>query len=35
LKSGANINKIAKAADKDPDFSAIVRTNRPGFENRQ
>jgi hypothetical protein len=32
LKSGAHINTIAKAADKYPDFSAIIRTNRPGFE---
>jgi hypothetical protein len=32
LKSGAHINAIAKAADKYPDFSAIIRTNRPGFE---
>ena len=33
LKSRAHINAIAKAADKYPDFSAIIRTNRPGFEN--
>ena len=33
LKSSAHINAIAKAADKYPDFSAIIRTNRPGFEN--
>jgi hypothetical protein len=32
LKSGAHINMMAKAADKYPDFSAIIRTNRPGFE---
>jgi Domain of unknown function (DUF4105) len=32
LKSSAHINTIAKAADKYPDFSAIIRTNRPGFE---
>jgi uncharacterized protein DUF4105 len=32
LKSAAHINTIAKAADKYPDFSAIIRTNRPGFE---
>ena len=35
LKNRANINAIAKAADKYPDFSAIIRTNRPGFENSQ
>ena len=35
LKSRAHINAIAKAADKYPDFSAIIRTNRPGFENVQ
>ncbi len=33
LKSGAHINAIAKAADKYADFSAIIRANRPGFEN--
>jgi Domain of unknown function (DUF4105) len=33
LKSSANINVIAKAADKYPDFSAIIRANRPGFQN--
>ena len=33
LKSSAHINAIAKAADKYPDFSAIIRANRPGFEN--
>jgi hypothetical protein len=35
LKSSAHINTIAKAADKYPDFSAIIRTNRPGFENQK
>ena len=35
LKSRAHINAIAKAADKYPDFSSIIRTNRPGFENVQ
>ncbi len=35
LKSGAQINAIAKAGDKYPDFSAIIRTNRPGFENEK
>ncbi len=35
LKSRAHINASAKAADKDPDFSAIIRTNRPGFENQK
>ena len=35
LKSGAHVNAIAKAADKYPDFSAIIRTNRPGFENEK
>ena len=35
LKSKAHINAIARAADKYPDFSAIIRTNRPGFENAQ
>jgi hypothetical protein len=33
LKSSANINVIAKAADKYQDFSAIIRANRPGFQN--
>jgi hypothetical protein len=33
LKSSAHINAIAKAANKYADFSAIIRTNRPGFEN--
>src|SRR5882757_4043467 len=35
LKSGAHINAMAKAADKYQDFSAIIRNNRPGFENLQ
>ena len=35
LKSLAHINPIARAADKLPDFSAIIRANRPGFENRK
>jgi Domain of unknown function (DUF4105) len=33
LKSRAHINAIAKGADGSPDFSTIIRTNRPGFEN--
>ena len=33
LKRSAHINAVAKAADKNPDFSAIIRINRPGFEN--
>jgi Domain of unknown function (DUF4105) len=33
LKSRANINAVARATDKLSDFSAIIRTNRPGFEN--
>ena len=33
LKSRAHINAIAKTADKSPDFSTIIRINRPGFEN--
>jgi hypothetical protein len=32
LKSRANINPTAREADKSPDFSKIIRTNRPGFE---
>jgi hypothetical protein len=35
LKSMAHINAIAKAANNYADFSAIIRTNRPGFENLQ
>jgi Domain of unknown function (DUF4105) len=35
LKSRAHINAIAKAADTSPDFSAIIRTNVPGFGNSQ
>jgi hypothetical protein len=33
LKARALINEAAKAADKSPDFSAMIRANRPGFEN--
>ena len=32
LKTRAHINAIAKAADGSPDFSTIIRINRPGFE---
>ena len=32
LKSLAHINAIAKAGNNYADFSAIIRTNRPGFE---
>jgi hypothetical protein len=35
LKSRAHINSAAKAADKYPDFSAVIRNNRPGFENER
>jgi Domain of unknown function (DUF4105) len=35
LKRRAYINPAAKAADGDPDFSRIVRTGRPGFENME
>jgi Domain of unknown function (DUF4105) len=31
LKQRAYINPAARAADKDPDFSARIRENRPGF----
>jgi hypothetical protein len=31
LKTRAHVNMMAKAADKYPDFSAIIRANRPGF----
>jgi Domain of unknown function (DUF4105) len=31
LKSRAHINLAAQAADKDPDFSKLIRENRPGF----
>jgi hypothetical protein len=31
LKSRAHINPAAKAADKSPDFSHLIRVNRPGF----
>ncbi len=33
LKSRAHINADAKAADNSPDFSALIRVGRPGFEN--
>ncbi len=33
LKNRANINGVARTTDKLSDFSAIIRTNRPGFEN--
>jgi Domain of unknown function (DUF4105) len=32
LKTRAHINADAKAADNSPDFSALIRANRPGFE---
>jgi Domain of unknown function (DUF4105) len=32
LKSRAHINTIAKAAGESPDFSSIIRVNRPGFK---
>jgi hypothetical protein len=32
LKSRAHINADAKAADNSPDFSALIRVDRPGFE---
>jgi hypothetical protein len=35
LKSAAHINAAAKAADNSPDFSAMIRANRPGFENQE
>jgi hypothetical protein len=35
LKSRAHINATAKAADKSLNFSAIIRTNAPGFGNSQ
>ena len=35
LKSRAHINAAAKAADKSLNFSAIIRTNAPGFGNSQ
>jgi hypothetical protein len=31
LKSRAHINPAAKAADQSPDFSHLIRVNRPGF----
>jgi Domain of unknown function (DUF4105) len=33
LKSRAHINADAKAADNSPEFSALIRGGRPGFEN--
>jgi hypothetical protein len=33
LKSRAHINADAKAADNSPEFSALIRAGRPGFEN--
>ena len=35
LKSRAHINPTAKAADNSPDFSQIIRANRPGFEDEK
>src|ERR1700728_43275 len=35
LKTRAHINATAKAADKSPEFSAIIRINRPGFEDQK
>ena len=35
LKSRAHINAAAKGADNSPDFSAIIRANRPGFEDQK
>jgi len=32
LKRRAHINEVARAADKAPDFSALIRAGRPGFE---
>jgi Domain of unknown function (DUF4105) len=33
LKSRAHINADARAADNSPEFSALIRVGRPGFEN--
>jgi hypothetical protein len=33
LKSRAHINADARAADNSPEFSALIRAGRPGFEN--
>jgi hypothetical protein len=33
LKSRAHINPDARAADNSPEFSALIRAGRPGFEN--
>jgi hypothetical protein len=35
FKSRAHINTVAQAADNSPDFSAMIRANRPGFENQK
>jgi hypothetical protein len=35
LKSRAHINATAKAAGDSPDFSALIRAGRPGFENEK
>jgi Domain of unknown function (DUF4105) len=35
LKTRAHINATAKAADNSPEFSAIIRINRPGFEDQK
>ena len=35
LKSRAHINAAARAAGNSPDFSALIRVGRPGFENVQ
>jgi hypothetical protein len=34
LKSRAHINPTARAADNSPDFPALIRAGRPGFENK-
>jgi hypothetical protein len=34
LKIRAHINATARAADNSPDFSALIRAGRPGFENK-
>jgi hypothetical protein len=35
LKNRAHINATAKAADGSPDFSALIRVGRPGFEGQE
>lgn len=35
LKSRAHINTTAKAADGSPEFSALIRAGRPGFEDHE